>query len=278
MVQSHQSLRASGGIVRSEQQRIGIALETLTSGLLPFFSHELREVYGEGWEETARATFRGQSSIAIQSGKWDAYAVLSVMWDQWNAVFRYKLGMAERSLVSELREYRNRWAHQDHFSDDDSYRVLDSAQRLLQAVGAVEQAQAIENRKIEVLRNILGKRVNDDLAAARFNRARIVDVALYSVCCLAIVITMCLLFGPHRFVPTLIMGGFTIFVFAFLIYKRVTADTPIHGVHECAKCSKIIYSEVCPYCDPPHRSSSIIKNGSSLRFPPFTEQAIRTNS
>ncbi len=263
--------------MRSEQQRIGIALETLTSGLFPFFERELREVYGEGWEDAARASFRGQSSIATQSGKWDAYAVLSVMWDQWNAVFRHRLGMAERSLVSELREYRNRWAHQDLFSDDDSYRVLDSAQRLLNAIGAKEHAMLIEERKIDVLRNILGRRVNDEIAAARFNRARIVDVVLYSICCLAISVTMFMLFGSARFVPTLIMIGFTVFVFAFLIYKRVTSDTPVYGVHECPKCSKIIYSEVCPYCDPPHRSSSIIKNSSSLRFPPFTEQAIRSN-
>jgi len=88
------------------------------------------------------------------------------MWDQWNQVFRYKLGMAERSLVSELREYRNRWAHQDLFSDDDSYRVLDSAQRLLMAVGAHEAATLIEDRKIDVMRNILGRRVNDEMAAA----------------------------------------------------------------------------------------------------------------
>lgn len=263
-------------VVRSEQQRIGIALETLTSGLFPFFEAELREVYGDAWEESARATFRGQSSIALQNGKWDAYAVLSVMWDQWNQVFRYKLGMAERSLVSELREYRNRWAHQDLFSDDDSYRVLDSAQRLLVAVGAFDEAALIEDRKIDVMRNILGRRVNDELAAARFSRARIVDVLLYTMCCLAIVVTMFMLFASQRFVPTLIVGGFTVFVFSFLIYKRVTSDVPVYGVHECPKCTKIIYSEVCPYCDPPHRSSSIIKNGSSLRYPPFTDQVIRS--
>jgi hypothetical protein len=33
------------------------------------------------------------------------------MWDQWNVVFRKTLGNAERSLVSELRDARNRWAH-----------------------------------------------------------------------------------------------------------------------------------------------------------------------
>ncbi len=262
--------------MRSEQQRIGIALETLTSGLLPFFEHELREVYGDGWQEAARNNLRGQSSIAPVNGKWDAHALLSVMWDQWNAVFRYRLGMAERSLVSELREFRNRWAHQDHFSEDDSYRVLDSSQRLLTAVGAVEAAELVEERKIEVLRNILGRRVNDDLASARFNRARIVDVGLYSICCAVIVITMFMQFGSHWFVPTLFIGGFTVFVFGFFIHKRVTAGIPTYGVHECSKCSKIIYSEVCPYCDPPNRSSSIIKNGSSLRFPPFVDQAARS--
>lgn len=263
--------------MRSEQQRIGRALDTLTSGLAPFFEQQLRKAYGDGWEDAVRSSFRGQSSIALQNGKWDAHAVLNVMWDQWNAVFRDQLGMAERSLVSELREYRNRWAHQDHFTDDDSYRALDSAQRLLMAVGAHNAAQEIEQAKIDVLRNILGRHVNDDLAAARFSRARIVDVALFGVCCLAIIMTMFVLFGAHQMEATAIMASFTIFVFSFFIYKRVTAETPAYGVHECPKCSKIIYSEVCPYCDPPHRSSSIIKSSSSLRFPPFTEQAIRSN-
>ncbi len=49
------------------------------------------------------------------------------MWNQWNDVFRKTLGQAERTLVSELREVRNRWAHQEPFSSDDAYRALDSA-------------------------------------------------------------------------------------------------------------------------------------------------------
>lgn len=263
--------------MRSQQQRVGIALETLTRGLFPFFERELRDAYGDNWEETARASFRGPASMALLNGKWDAYAVLSVMWEQWNPVFRHRLGMSERSLVNELREFRNRWAHQDHFSEDDCYRVLDSAQRLLLAVGSKSEAAEVEDSKIDVLREILGRRMNNELAAARFNRARITDVVLYGICCISIVATMFVLSGSRLFVPTIIMAAFTVFVFLFFAYKRVTAEAPAYGVHECAKCSKIIYSEVCPYCDPPHRSSSIIKNGSSLRFPPFTEQATRSS-
>jgi hypothetical protein len=70
------------------------------------------------------------------------------MWDGWEEVFRKTLGRAERSLVSELREWRNRWAHQEPFSSDDAYRVLDSAARLLSTVSAPE-AEELERMKHE---------------------------------------------------------------------------------------------------------------------------------
>ena len=61
------------------------------------------------------------------------------------------LGFSERSLVSELREVRNKWAHQEPFSTDDAYRGLDSAARLLTAISA-PQADDIEKMKLELLR------------------------------------------------------------------------------------------------------------------------------
>ena len=73
------------------------------------------------------------------------------MWDQWNSVFYNVLGHAERSLVSELRVSRNKWAHQKAFSTDDLYRALDSIQRLLTSISA-EEANEIERQKQEVLR------------------------------------------------------------------------------------------------------------------------------
>ena len=78
-------------------------------------------------------------------------ALLKLMWESWNDVFRLTLGPAERSLVSELRDHRNRWAHQEAFSGDDAYRALDSAGRLLTAVSA-PQADDIEKMKTELLR------------------------------------------------------------------------------------------------------------------------------
>ena len=81
----------------------------------------------------------------------DAAALLRVMWESWNEVYRDTLGHAERSLVSELRDARNRWAHQEPFSSDDAYRALDSTHRLLTAVSSPEAGE-VENMKMELLR------------------------------------------------------------------------------------------------------------------------------
>jgi hypothetical protein len=122
-----------------------------------------------------------------------------------------------------------------------------------------------------VLRSKLGRHVNEELARVRFNRARMTDIALYLICCAAILMTTYLIFGTSHFLPVLLMSGFTVFVFGFLIYQRATATAPVYGVHECPKCSKVIYSEVCPYCDPPMRSSTIIKSSSSSRIRPLRD-------
>jgi len=63
--------------------------------------------------------------------QWDPAALLRVMWNGWLEVFRKTLGRAERSLLSEFRDCRNKWAHQQPFSSDDAYRVLDPVGRLL---------------------------------------------------------------------------------------------------------------------------------------------------
>src|SRR5439155_11823151 len=83
--------------------------------------------------------------------QWDVAALLKLMWEAWNEVFRKTLGPAERSLVSELRDHRNKWAHQESFSSDDTYRALDSVGRLLIAISA-PQAEEIEKTKMELLR------------------------------------------------------------------------------------------------------------------------------
>jgi hypothetical protein len=64
----------------------------------------------------------------------------------WAPAFAHTLGPAERSLLFEMREWRDKWAHQEPFSSDDTYRALDSAARLLAAVSAREAVE-VERRQ-----------------------------------------------------------------------------------------------------------------------------------
>jgi predicted AAA+ superfamily ATPase len=138
----------------TNHERVGKALELLAKGLKPFVEREMRSVYQAGWFEEARRSLKDNQLLLLGDAKaaeWDAAGVLVTMWNQWNEVFRRTLGPAERSLVSELRDVRNRWAHQRPFSSDDAYRALDSAARLLSAVSAGE-ADEVERMKMELLR------------------------------------------------------------------------------------------------------------------------------
>src|SRR5262245_42664904 len=125
----------------SNLERVGKALELLNRGLQPFVERELKAVCGSRWLEVAQEALRENRPGAVGGAfHWDTQAILSVMANQWNTVFKNHLGQAERSLVSELREVRNKWAHQNPFTSDDAYRALDSIHRLLASVAAPEAA------------------------------------------------------------------------------------------------------------------------------------------
>ena len=128
-------------------------MELLKAGLNPFVAREFTNTYKErSIQEALR--FLGDDRINAKKKsvtEWDVAALLKVMWESWNDVFRKTLGPAERSLLSELRDHRNKWAHQEVFSSDDAYRALDSAGRLLTAVSA-PQAAEVETAKMELLR------------------------------------------------------------------------------------------------------------------------------
>ncbi len=138
----------------SNYERIGKSLELLNTGLLPFFERELQAALGDTWQSQLRSSPDDKLFGTSRQEKiihWDTHRILSVMWNQWNSVFGKKLGHAERTLVSELREVRNRWAHQKAFNADDAYRALDSVHRLLVAISAPEAAE-VDKQKQELLR------------------------------------------------------------------------------------------------------------------------------
>ena len=135
----------------SNHERVGRALELLRDGLRPFVERELQARYGAGWRAQVLTGMRLERPGDAASATLDVYILLALMWDLWNDVFRDVLGQAERSLVSELREFRNRWAHQNAFTTEDAYRMLDDTGRLLTAIAA-DQAREVERERQALLR------------------------------------------------------------------------------------------------------------------------------
>lgn len=137
----------------TNHERVGKALDLLRDGLEPFIAREFRAQHGKYWITAVTGGWRHDVTWDDSSDEphLDAALLLRLMWEQWNETFRKTLGHAERSLVSELRDHRNKWAHQQTFSGDDTYRALDSAGRLLAAVSA-PQAAEVEKIKSELLR------------------------------------------------------------------------------------------------------------------------------
>jgi hypothetical protein len=233
--------------MRKDRERVTRALDALSTGLAPYVERELQTVYHDQWLEIAQQSFREDrgSGKFSSDGRWDAHSLLTVMWDQWNRVFRGRLDHAERSLVSELREYRNRWAHQADFNFDDTYRILDSTERLLQAVEAEERA-SITREKNDLLRAHFSHEARAAYRKAQLNRRKWHDLTVYLVCCGSLVFVMSELLGWAYWFFSL----FIVLIFGYLAYSRANNQAPdFFGPHECTACGKVIYGEKCPYCD-----------------------------
>lgn len=67
--------------------------------------------------------------------------------EEWRT-FRDHLSRVEQSFASELRDTGNKWAHGDEFSADDTYRALDTMERLLAAVHASADAEAVRGLRL----------------------------------------------------------------------------------------------------------------------------------
>ena len=136
----------------TNHERVGKLMELLKEGLHPFVEREFSNIYkGQALAQAARLVESGRQIFNKPFAGWDVALLLRLMWDAWRDVFRNVLGQAERTLVSELRDVRNKWAHQEPFSTDDAYRAMDSAARLLNAISA-SQAADVDKMRMEILR------------------------------------------------------------------------------------------------------------------------------
>lgn len=229
------------------RERVSFALDLLTEGLAPYVEEKLRVIHRDNWLRAVKGSFRDDRTRTGPNGKeivWDAHSLLTVMWDQWNSVFRHDLGHYERSLVSELREFRNRWAHQQAFDFDDAFRVLDSVHRLLTSINA-KNVLDVQREKSDLLESHVAEEVNNQVQKTAFQRNKWWVIGIYGLCC-TLIIAHALMYGNEGSI-TLI--SFVLLIFIYLIYQQFKMEAPLlYGPRECPRCHRIVYRKPCPYC------------------------------
>ena len=141
-------------MAKTNYERIGEGLNILREGLISFVERECLCHLGEDWKSQLKGNARYTKDWKEIDGQvqWDISLLLKTMWDQWNKVFSHLLSRTDRSLVNELREIRNRWAHQNQFSSNEAYRALDSMYLLCKATKAVSASRTLENLLQDTLR------------------------------------------------------------------------------------------------------------------------------
>jgi predicted AAA+ superfamily ATPase len=147
----------------TNQERVAKAMDLLRDGLRPFAERELKAKHGDRWSTEIRAALSGRQ-LGQNKGDLlqDVAVLLAVMDKAWGAVFSAILGRADRNLVLELIDVRNRWAHQEPFSSDDADRALDSMARLLTSVSATPQADEVGRMKMELRRLTYDEQVRSE--------------------------------------------------------------------------------------------------------------------
>jgi uncharacterized protein len=139
------------------RDRVRKALDHVRDGLRPFVEREMRAKLGAKWQDDSR--YRLQLQTARDgSVNWDTQALLKAIGhDYWNDVFKSSLQQMDRNYAIELKDVRNKHAHDENFSNDDAYRAIDTAQRLLESAHARAQAEECGKLKRELQQTVLAE-------------------------------------------------------------------------------------------------------------------------
>lgn len=137
---------------QNPRELVAELLEALRGGLAPFVARELERAEKKGKRNQIRWLQDDPNLRGKKVEEWDAAGLLKVVADGWNDLFNQTLGQEHRNYVFELRNWRNKWAHQEALTLDDAYSVADSVERLLKAVSApnVGDVEALRLKILEL--------------------------------------------------------------------------------------------------------------------------------
>ena len=139
-------------MVMANTERISKGLDLLRDGLRPKCEETWQGFYGDDWLQTVNQ--RLHNPLRDPSTD-DAAFLLTGIKITWNEVFGHGFPAAVRSLVFEVSDARNKWAHQQSMSTDDTVRALDSMERVLETFGNVTERHQIRSLRRDLMRQMV---------------------------------------------------------------------------------------------------------------------------
>lgn len=143
----------------SNRERVTRALEITAQALGPFVARQLgpHVPAGAEWPAILRVLDeqKGNDKAGFLYAPTDLSLQLRVMTERLGSLgfpFSSALSRAEQNLAGELRDIRNRAAHGAPFNFDDTYRALDTAERLLRAADQPAAADRIKAERTDLQR------------------------------------------------------------------------------------------------------------------------------
>jgi predicted AAA+ superfamily ATPase len=139
-------------MAKSTRQYVFEGMELLPEALIPFVERRLEASLQGHWQVQVLERIPGLRPNSQGKVGWDQAALLNAMDRFWMEAFKTVLGRAERSIVNELIDVRNKLSHNETFSYDDAERALDSMRRLMEAISASDVADQLGKMRDTILR------------------------------------------------------------------------------------------------------------------------------
>ena len=139
-------------MAKSTRQYVFEGMELLPEALVPFVEKRLESSLTGHWQVQVVEKLPGLRPNSKGEIAWDQSALFNAMDRFWMDAFKTVLGRAERSLVNELVDVRNKLSHNETFTYDDAERALDSMRRLMESISAGEVAAELAKMRDTILR------------------------------------------------------------------------------------------------------------------------------
>lgn len=133
----------------ANHERLQTCLMELRNGIKPYCERTWYGFYGEDWLSAVNDKLKYPDRHPSSE---DLAFLLKGISFTWYEVWRHHFGQGERNWISEMTAVRNRHAHNESFTVDDTYRSLDTIERLLEAFGAQEQKAKVQQQRNDLIR------------------------------------------------------------------------------------------------------------------------------